>query len=64
MFIIKKRIPTTPTVSARKKQKVDNYKGAIPLILIEGDIDEIGDKVKEVTIETWERINNHYRVLL
>jgi len=35
-----------------KKQKADKLKGAIPLVLTNGDIDEIGDKVQEVTTQT------------
>lgn len=53
-----------PTSSTIKNQKVEKYKGTIPLALTDGDIDEIGDKVQEIIVETWGRIDNHYKVLL
>ena len=52
-FIIKKRVPAVTTMSPRKKQKVDRSKGAIPLVLTDGDVDEIGEKVKQVTTDKW-----------
>lgn len=42
---MKKRVPRTPTVSARKTKKADKSKGTIPLVLTDVDINEIGDKV-------------------
>ena len=50
--------------SARKKRKVDKSKGAIPLVLTNGDINKIGDKFHKVKIETWDKIDNLYRALL
>lgn len=31
---------------SRKKQKVDKSKGVMPLVLIDGDLDEIGEKIQ------------------
>lgn len=64
LFIIKKRILTKLTMSTRQKHKANKSKGAITLSLTDGDINEIGDKVQEVTLETWDKIYNNYIMLL
>lgn len=51
-------------VSARKKHKAYKSKGIIPLLLTDGDINEIREKVQEVTTETWNKVDGHYRMLL
>jgi len=63
-FIIKKMVPTTTMSCLRKKQKVDKSRGVTPVLLTNGEIDEIGEKVEEVTTETWDIIDDHYRMIL
>lgn len=49
-FIIKMRL--------RTKKKVDKSKGVVLLIVTDGDIDEIAEKVQEVNAETWNKIDD------
>jgi len=49
---------------SRKKQKVDKSKGTLPMVLTDGELNEIGDKVKEATMESWRKIEDHYSALL
>lgn len=37
------------TVGPRKKHKSDKQTHIDPMVLIEGDLDEIGDKVRDIT---------------
>lgn len=48
----------------RKKKKAVNPKGVETLFLTDGDIDEIIYKVHEITVETWDRIDDQYRMIL
>lgn len=48
----------------RKKQKADKSRGSIPLVLTDGDIHEISEKVQEVTTKNWDRIDDFYKEIL
>ena len=61
-FIMKRRIP--PTSSAKTKHMSNRSKGMELMVLTEGDIDEIGDKVLHITEDVWGKIEDQYKDLL
>lgn len=49
-FIIKKRKKSTAG-GARKKQKSDNTSNIESMVLVEGEIDDIRDALRDITID-------------
>ena len=47
-----------------KKEKARKSKGVILLVFIEGDINEIGEKVQEVTTKSQNKVDDHYKMIL
>jgi len=43
-----------------KKQKLDKQAHADPLVLTEGDLDEIKDKVRDTTMELWQQFEQQF----
>jgi len=43
---------------------VDKGKGAVPLVLTDGEIDEIAENIQGNNTKTWENIDDRYKVIL
>jgi len=56
-FVVKKRKKRTSTGQC-KKQKSNKKIGTMPLVLTEGDLDEIGDVVRDARMD----LMNHFEV--
>jgi len=48
----KRKIQGEVTIKSRKKHKADKLKQITPMVLTEGDLDQIIDKVLEITAES------------
>ena len=62
-FIVKKRQKQSYT-RPRKKQKSNKSVNTTPLVLMEGDLDEIGDVVRDATKNIWSHIKDQYHQTL
>jgi len=58
-FIVWTRKRQTST-GLRKKQKFDRSVGTTPLVLTEGDLDEIGDMVHDTMTNIWGHFEEQY----
>lgn len=52
------------TSGPQKKKKSDNHSHIDPMVVTEGHMDEIRDKVHETTTELWKQFKQHYLKML
>lgn len=48
----------------KKKQKADKMKYITPMVLTNGGLEQIGDRIQEVTAESWNKWEDIYSALL
>ncbi len=51
-------------IGKRKKEKANKSKGTEAFVLTDGGINKIKEKVKDIIVETWDRIDDRYRTIL
>jgi len=60
----KKKMQSKTSMRRRKKQKENKFKGTMPLVLTEGDLDETEEKLQQVTVDSWNKTEDLYDTLL
>lgn len=60
----KRKAHAKAATRSKRKDKVDKTKDKTPLILTNGDLDHIGDKIQEAMTKSWNNLEDHYTSLL